>query len=113
MLLQYLYFRWCVLGHLSKHKEFNMNLFNRDNAVGYSFAARIAMVMLLAGYGLSLAAAVGLSAGVLSGGEVFAGAFSFVLIAFGAIFTAYEMAHLTGTRVSGQALVTREERSRG
>jgi hypothetical protein len=31
---------------------------------------------------------------VVNGVEVFAGAFSFALIAFGVIFTAYEMAHL-------------------
>ena len=70
-----------------------MNLFNRDSAIDHSFADRIALVILVAAFGLSDAAAVGWSAGLVSGAEVIAGAFSFALIAFGAIFTAYEMAH--------------------
>jgi hypothetical protein len=69
-----------------------VNLFNRDSAVDNSFADRTALVILLAAFGVSDAAAVGWSAGAVSGAEVFAGAFSFALIAFGAIFTAYKMA---------------------
>ena len=52
------------------------------------------MVMLLAGIGLSDAMAVGWFAGVVSAAEVVAGGLSFALIAFGAIFTAYETARL-------------------
>jgi hypothetical protein len=84
------------LHRLNKQKEFNVNLFSRDSPVGRSFADRTALVMLLTAFGLSDAATVGLAAGVVSGTEVVAGAFSFGLIAFGAIFTAYEMAHLSG-----------------
>jgi hypothetical protein len=71
-----------------------MNIFNRDHDADHSFAERAALVMLLAAFGLSDAAVVGWSAGVVSGAEVFVGAFSFALIAFGVIFTAYEMAPL-------------------
>ena len=56
--------------------------------------------MLLAAFGLSDAAVVGWAAGVVSGAEVFVGAFSFALIAFGVIFTAYEMAHLNRRKPS-------------
>jgi hypothetical protein len=77
-----------------------MNLFNRDSAAGYSIAERTILVMLFAGYGLSLAGAVGWIMGVVNGAEIFAGAFSFALIAFGAIFTAYKMAELTGANRS-------------
>jgi len=73
-----------------------VNLFNRDSAVDRSFADRTALVILLAAFGLSDAAAVGWSAGVVSGAEVFAGVFSFALIGFGAIFTAHVMAHRKG-----------------
>lgn len=52
------------------------------------------MVMLLAGFGLADAMAVGWFAGVAGAAEVVAGASSFALIAFGAIFMAYEMARL-------------------
>ena len=69
-----------------------MNIFNRNYAIGHSFADRAALVMMLAAFGLSDAAVVGWAAGVVSGAEVFVGAFSFALIAFGVIFTAYEMA---------------------
>jgi len=75
-----------------------VNLFSRNIYVGRSFADRTALVMLLSAFGLSDAAIVGLAAGVVSGTEVCAGALSFGLIAFGAIFTAYEMAHLSGPR---------------
>jgi hypothetical protein len=88
---------------LNKQKEFNVNLFNRDSAVDRSFADRTALVILLAAFGLSDAAAVRWSAGLVSGAEVFPGAFSFVLIAFGAIFTAYEMAHRKRRRLLGLA----------
>jgi hypothetical protein len=64
-----------------------VDIFNRD----HPFADRAACVMLLAAFGLSDAAAVGWAAGVVNGAEVFAGALSFALIAFGAIFTAYAM----------------------
>ena len=77
-----------------------MNLFTRDNAVDYSFADRTALVTLLVAFGLSDLAALGWSAGVVSGAEVFAGAFSFALIAFGGLFTAYKMAHLIRANTS-------------
>ena len=77
-----------------------MNIFNRDCAVGHSFADRAALVMMLAAFGLGDAAVVGWSAGVVNGVEVFAGALSFALIAFGVIFTAYEMAHLKGRKAN-------------
>jgi len=68
-----------------------MRRFNRVGAGDHSFADGIALIMLLAAFGLSDAAAVGWSAGLVSGAEVFAGALSFALIAFGSIFTAYIM----------------------
>ena len=68
-----------------------MKLFYRECAIGHSFADRTALVMLLVAFGLSDAAAVCWSAGVVSGAEVFAGALSFALIALGAIVTAYTM----------------------
>jgi len=71
-----------------------MNIFNRWSTDDYSFAEWTAMVMLLAGFGLSDAMAVGWFAGVVGAAEIVAGALSFALIAFGAIFDAYEMAHL-------------------
>jgi hypothetical protein len=71
-----------------------VRFFNRDSAGDHSFADRTALVMLLAAFGLSDAATVGWSAGFVSGAEVFAGALSFALIAFGVIFTAYIMARL-------------------
>lgn len=71
-----------------------MNIFNRCGSDNSSFAEWIAIVMLLAGIGLSDAMAVGWFAGVVSTAEVAAAGLSFALIAYGAIFTAYEMARL-------------------
>jgi hypothetical protein len=79
-----------------------VNLFNRDSAVNHSFADRTALVILLAAFGLSDAAAVGWSAGLVSGAEVLAGALSFVLIAFGAIFTAYTHCRVAYATWSGR-----------
>jgi hypothetical protein len=85
-----------------------MSLFNRVSALGHSFADRTALVMLLAGFGLSDAAAVGWAARVVSGAEVFAGALSFSLIAFGVIFTAYEMANIAAAAEAAPRKVNRK-----
>ena len=71
-----------------------MSLFNRSSIYNHSFPGWTALVVLLIGFGLSDAMAIGWFAGLVGGAEVFAGALSFALIAFGAIFTAYEMARL-------------------
>jgi amino acid transporter len=71
-----------------------MNIFNRCSSDDYSFAEWTSMVMLLAGFGLSDTLAVGWFAGIVGAAEVVGGALSFALIAFGAIFTAHEMARL-------------------
>jgi hypothetical protein len=71
-----------------------MSHFNRSSTYNHSFAGWTALVVLLIGFGLSDAMAVGWLAGLVGGAEVCAAAVSFALIAFGAIFTAYEMVHL-------------------
>jgi hypothetical protein len=71
-----------------------MSPFNRSRTYNSSFAGWTALVVLLIGFGLSDAMAVGWFAGLVGGAEVLAGALSFALIAFGAIFTAYEMTYL-------------------